>query len=190
MSEVRNRKLWAGLAVLSILSLTVYLLRSQGRLWRCSCGRFLLWSGNIWSADNSQHFLDPYSFTHLLHGFLFCALLAWCVPRVPILWRRCLAVALESAWEIIENSESVIRRYRETTAALGYEGDAVINSLGDILVCGLGFLLARRLGWSRSIVVFILTEAVLLFWIRDSLILNVVMLLHPVDWIKAWQTGR
>ncbi len=189
MSQVRNGKLWAGLAVIPVLLVTAYQLRSQGRLWLCSCGRLLLWSGNVWSADNSQHFLDPYSFTHLLHGLLFCLLLAWGAPRLPLVWRFWLAVAVESVWEIVENSESVIRRYREATAALGYQGDTVINSLGDIIVCGLGFLLASRLGFVRSLAVFVLTEVVLLVWIRDSLILNVLMLLYPVDWIKAWQTG-
>jgi hypothetical protein len=101
-----------------------------------------------------------------------------------------LAVVAEALWEIFENTEFVVRRYRENTMALGYEGDTIFNSLGDILACALGFLLARRLGWRRALVVFALTEIVLLFWIRDSLLLSVVMLVYPVDALKAWQAGH
>jgi len=101
-----------------------------------------------------------------------------------------LAIAFECAWEVIENTNFVIQRYREATASLGYQGDTVVNSLGDILCCAVGFLLARRLGWWRSIVLFLATEAVLLVWIRDSLLLEVLMLIHPVEAIKAWQMSH
>ena len=183
-------KIWPWLAILIVLAATAYQLRSQGRLWRCSCGRLLLWSGDAWSSDTSQHLLDPYSFTHMLHGFVFCGLLAWCASRLLPVWRLSLAVSAESLWEVIENSDSVIRRYREATAALGYQGDTVVNSLGDILTCGLGFMLARGLGFCCSLALFLMVEIVLLIWIRDSLILNVLMLIYPVDSIKAWQTGH
>ena len=91
---------------------------------------------------------------------------------------------------MVENSEFVIRRYREATAALGYEGDTVVNSLGDVAACALGFLVALRLGAWRTLAVFLLVEALLLVWIRDSLLLNVLMLLHPVDSIRQWQVGH
>jgi hypothetical protein len=173
-----------------VLLLTVFLLRNQGRLWLCSCGQVYLWVGDVWSADNSQHLLDPYSFTHVLHGFAFCWLLALIVPQLSAIWRLWLAIAIESSWEVVENSEFIIQRYREATAALGYEGDTIINSLGDILVCGLGFWLAFRLGFRRSLALFVVTELVLLFWIRDSLVLNVVMLIYPIEAVKAWQLGQ
>ena len=173
-----------------VLAGTAYILRSQGRLWRCSCDYLLIWSGDPWSSDNSQHLLDPYSFTHLLHGFLLCGLLALIAPRRSAVWQLWLAVSIEAAWEVIENSEFVIRRYREQTAALGYHGDTIVNSLGDMVCCGLGLLIARKLGWLRSLPIFIATEIVLLFWIRDSLILEIIMLIHPIEAIKGWQLAR
>ena len=139
------------LAIVVVLVCTAYLLRSQGRLWWCSCDYLLLWSGDPWSSDNSQHLLDPYSFTHVLHGFFLCGLLALIAPRVSPAWRLWLAVCIEALWEIVENSEFVIRRYREETAALGYHGDTIVNSLSDIIVCGLGFALARYLGARRTV---------------------------------------
>ncbi len=102
-------------------------------------------------------------------------------------WRFFFAVALESLWEVVENSRYVIQRYRETTAALGYEGDSIVNSLGDVAACAFGFLLARRLGFARSVALFIVIELLLLVWIRDSLVLNIIMLIFPLNSIKEWQ---
>ena len=184
------RKLWPWLLAGLILAAAVLLLRVQGRSWFCSCGYFLLWSADAWGSDNSQHLLDPYSFTHVLHGFLLWWLLAWMLPRMSVAWRLSLAVALEALWEVIENTNFVIERYREATQALGYHGDTVVNSLGDILMCALGFLVAWRLGFRRTLALFVLTEVVLLVWIRDSLLLNILMLLYPLDGIKAWQAGH
>lgn len=183
-------RIWPGLTIAVILAGAAYQLRSQGRLWFCACSYVLLWSGNIWSSDNSQHLLDPYSFTHLLHGFMFWWLLAWTLPQLSIVWGLTLAVTIEALWEVIENSNFVIQRYREATLALGYQGDTVINSLGDIPLCALGFLIARWLGLRRSLLVFVLTEIVLLIWIRDGLLLNIVMLIYPIDGIREWQMGH
>lgn len=184
----RRRIVWHGLIILAVLAATALMLHAQGRLWLCSCGYVLLWTGNAWSADNSQHFADPYSFTHVLHGFMFCWLLWFVFPRWTLARRFTVAIAVEALWEVVENSSFIIERYRATTAALGYQGDTVINSLGDILFCAAGFLLAERLGFRRSLALFFLTEAVLLILIRDSLLLNILMLIYPVDAIKAWQT--
>jgi hypothetical protein len=148
-----------------------------------------LWTGDAWSAQTSQSFLDPYSFTHLLHGLVLCGLAVILAKRLPVSWRFCLAMAAESVWEIFENTEFVIQRYRVATAALGYHGDSVMNSMGDILCCALGFVLASRLGWRRSIALFLITEAALLVWIRDSLLLEIIMLIFPVHAIKVWQMG-
>jgi hypothetical protein len=104
--------------------------------------------------------------------------------------RLALATFLEAAWEIFENTEFVIQRYREETLALGYNGDSVFNSLGDILICIAGFMIAQRLGFRRSVIVFVATELVLLVWIRDSLLLEILMLIYPIDSLKAWQMGR
>ena len=177
------------LAIAIILVAVAFQLHYQGRLWLCSCGRFLLWVGDAWSSDTSQHLLDPYSFTHVLHGFVFYWLMLWFAPRLSRVWQLWLAVAAEAVWEVVENSEFIIQRYREGTAALGYSGDTVVNSLGDIVMCGFGFVLARYLGFGRSLTLFVAVEVVLLFWIRDSLLLNVVMVIYPIEWIKQWQAG-
>ncbi|MGH8006400.1 MAG: DUF2585 family protein [Candidatus Binatia bacterium] len=190
MSQVGRRSVWAWLAIMTTVVMAALQLRSQGRLWWCACGRLLVWVGDAWSADTSQHLLDPYSLTHVLHGFLFYWLFALVLPRLSTAWQLWLAVLIEVAWEVIENTDFVIQRYREATAALGYQGDTIVNSLGDILMCGLGFLFAWRLGFRRTLALFVLMEAVLLFWIKDNLLLNVVMLLYPIEGIKAWQVGH
>jgi hypothetical protein len=181
---------WPWLATAAVLFTAVVLLRAEGRSWWCACGRAFLWTGEADGPHTSQHLLDPYSLTHVLHGVLLCGLFAWGLPRVPPSWRLVLAAGAEALWEVFENSAFVIQRYRTATAALGYQGDTVANSLGDILSCLAGFGLARRLGVRGSVVLAAVTEAVLLVWIRDSLLLNVVMLIHPIDGIRAWQAGH
>jgi hypothetical protein len=177
------------IAVVVVLVGVAYQLRSQGRLWWCSCDYLLLWSGDPWSSDNSQHLLDPYSFTHVLHGFLFCGLIALIVPRLTEAWQLWLTVSLEAVWEAVENSRFVIDRYREETAALGYQGDTIVNSLADILLCAIGFVLARRLGFRRTLALFVVTEVALAVWIRDNLGLNVLMLIYPIEAVKEWQAA-
>lgn len=184
------QKLWPLLALVAVLMAATFQLRHQGRSWWCSCGEPFLWVGDIWTSHNSQHLLDPFAFTHVLHGFLFFWLLSLLVRRMSQLWQLSLAIGLEALWEVFENTEFTIQRYRETTAALGYYGDSVANSLGDVLMCGIGFLIAQRLGVRRSLLVFALTELVLLLWIRDSLLLEILMLIYPIDAIKAWQVGH
>lgn len=156
-------------------------------MWICSCGRVTIWVGQVCSSDNSQHIFDPYSFTHVLHGFLFFWLIAWLLPRLKPLSQLSLAVAVEAVWEVFENTNFVIERYRTATAALGYNGDTVVNSLGDIVCCLIGFVIARRLGFRRSLIAFALLEFVLILWIRDSLLLEILMLVAPVDVIRNWQ---
>ena len=177
------------LAMAAVLLGTAYQLRSQGRLLWCSCDYLLLWSGDPWSSDNSQHLLDAYSFTHVLHGFLFCGLIVLIAPRLSKAWQLWLAVSIEAVWELVENSEFVIQRYREETAALGYQGDTVVNSLADILLCGVGFVLARRIGFRLTTALFVATEVALALWIRDNLSLNVLMLIYPMEAVKEWQAA-
>lgn len=121
---------------------------------------------------------------------MFCGLLALLIRRLSRAWRFVLAIAIESVWELIENSNTVIQRYREATAALGYQGDSVLNSLGDISSCAFGFAIAWKLGWRRSIMLFAIMELVLMFWIRDSLLLEIIMLIYPLDAIRTWQLGH
>lgn len=185
-----NKNLIVAIAVLAVLILTVLLLHSEGRLWICSCGKLQVWAGQVCSANNSQHFLDPYSFTHVLHGFLYLWLLLLIARRLAPAWQFWFSVTLACAWEVFENSDFIINRYRTETAALGYQGDTVVNSLGDILCCAAGFVVARRLGLRRSLIVFVCMELVLFVWIRDSLTLEILMLIHPIDALKAWQMCR
>jgi Protein of unknown function (DUF2585) len=173
-----------------VILLMIVLLRVQGRLFLCACGQFEIWTSDTCSSDNSQQLFDPYSFTHLLHGFLFFWLISLVFKRVSPAWRLWLALFLESAWEVFENSSFVIERYRTATVALGYTGDTIVNSFGD-LVCALaGFLIAQQLGLRRSLIAFVLIEVVLILWIRDSLVLQILMLVWPVETIKLWQMCR
>ena len=188
-SKAKLRHFLPAVLILAVLALALFQLRNQGRTWWCACQQYFPWAGDIWSAHNSQHLFDPYSFTHILHGFAFCWLLALCIPRLSVTWRLALATLLEAAWEVFENTEFVIQRYREETAALGYNGDSVFNSFGDILLCIVGFMIAQRLGFKRSVLVFVATELVLLLWIRDSLLLEILMLVYPIEALKGWQMG-
>ena len=180
-------KFWPGLMISGILALTILQLHRQGRVLWCACGRLNVWAGDIWSVHNSQHVFDPYSFTHVLHGMAFCGGLALLLPRMALAWRLTMAVLLEALWEIFENSPLIIQRYREATISLGYMGDSIVNSLADIACCGIGFMLAWHLGWRRSVIIFSTVELILLFWIRDNLTLNILMLICPIDAIKSWQ---
>jgi hypothetical protein len=152
-------------------------------------GRFGLWEGNIWSNECSQRFADPYSFSHLTHGILFFAAL-WVVARkLPVRHRFVVALVLEASWELLENSPLIINRYREATIALGYVGDSILNSLSDILMMSLGFLFASRARPWLSVLAVLAMEIGCALWVRDNLTLNIIMLLHPFDAIKAWQTA-
>lgn len=182
-----ERKLWPLLSMVPLFAAAAVLLRVEGRLWICSCGKILIWVSQTCSSDNSQHLFDPYSFTHVLHGFLFFWLIRWLVPRLDSNWQLTLAVAVEAAWEVLENTNFIIERYRTATAALGYNGDTVVNSMGDIVCCIIGFMIARRLGFRPSLIAFLALELVLILWIRDSLLLEILMLLVPVDLIRTWQ---
>ncbi len=173
-------------AVSMAMAIILYLMGQP--LW-CKCGGLSPWSWDIWSSHNSQHLVDPYFFTHVLHGVVFCGLLYWLPGRVSEASRFLTAVVLEAGWEILENSPTIIERYRAATISKDYFGDSIMNSAGDLIACIVGYLLARRLGFRNSIVFFLLTELILLLTIRDSLLLNVLMLVWPVEAIKWWQMG-
>lgn len=170
-----------------VLAAMIVLLRFEGRSLICSCGTFAIWIGDWCSSNTSQQLLDPYSLTHILHGFLFFWLMLLLFKRMPGAWQFWLALLLESAWEVFENTSFVINKYRTETAALGYQGDTIVNSLGDLGCALVGFLVARQLGFWRSLIVFLLVELVLTLWIHDSLLLQILMLVRPVEAIKFWQ---
>src|SRR5688572_23365409 len=176
-------------AVALIVLTAVVALTLQGRVWWCDVGDLWPWSWQVWSRHNSQHLIDPYSFTHILHGVLEFWLIGLVFRKLPIASRFVLAIFIESSWEVAENTTYVINRYRETTVSLDYYGDSIANSISDIVCCGLGFWIAYKLRFWWSLALFVVVEVVLLFWIRDSLLLNILMLLWPIEVVKQWQTG-
>ena len=153
-------------------------------------GRPGLWSGDIWSSHNSQFLFDPYTFTHITHGILLYAFLTLTFKTLPVSTRLLLAVGLESAWEVLENTTMVIERYRAETISLNYYGDSVMNSMGDILACMTGFVLASRLPKRVTILGAVGLEILLVVWTRDNLALNLVMLIQPSRAIRIWQLGQ
>jgi hypothetical protein len=161
----------------------------MGRLPLGPDGRFGWLERDIWSQEQSQRVVDPYSLTHVVHGLLFYAGL-WMVARRLRGDRRFLwAVAIESAWEMLENSPIIIDRYRAVTISLGYVGDSVLNSVSDVLMMALGYWIAARARPWVSVAVVVVLELGMALWVRDNLTLNLIMLIHPIDAIRDWQMG-
>jgi hypothetical protein len=163
------------------------ILLAMGRAPICPCGIVKLWHGVVYSSENSQHIFDWYSITHIMHGFALYLVSWFLLPHAPIFARLALAVLFEGAWEILENSPYIIDRYRSATIALDYYGDSVVNSVADTVSMMFGFALASVLPAWSIIALTAIFEALLLYLIRDSLLLNIIMLMYPVDAIKAWQ---
>jgi len=173
---------------LAIVALTLVfgaLLYLEDRPGWCKYG-FGIWSA-AWTHCTSQHFLDPYTFSHVLHGILFYWLLWPLGAKRELSGRLIGAIVLEIGWEVLENSPWVIERYRQATASLDYTGDSILNSMGDVLATIVGFALASRVSWKASVAVFIAFELLMLYLARDNLTLNVFMLLLPLDGVKEWQ---
>lgn len=178
------------LASVAAAILMALVLWAQGRIWWCKSGDWAVYINQAWnSSHTSQHLLDPYSFTHVLHGVLFFWLTGLLFSRLGRGWKFLVAVIVEAAWEVLENSSYIIEKYRENTASLDYFGDSIMNSIGDLMACSAGFWIAARLGIWRSLAFFVLVEILLLIWIRDSFLLNVLMLIYPLESIKNWQMG-
>jgi len=183
-----SRRAW--LIALAILVAAAAILLAMGRNPICTCGTIAFWVGERDSAETSQMLADWYSLSHIVHGLLFYAALWLVAGRWPVEWRFLVALLIEASWEVTENTPMVIDRYRATTAALGYTGDSVINSLSDILMMALGFLLARKLPLWAAILLLVALEIIPLFAIRDNLTLNVLALIAPNHALQAWQSGH
>ena len=190
IASERQTASWTPWAIAGALVVAAALIELWlGRVPICKCGYVKLWHGVVLSSENSQHITDWYTPSHVIHGIGFYALLWLLARRLPVAWRFALAVLLEAAWEVLENTPLIINRYREGTISLDYYGDSVLNSVSDIAAMMLGFLMARRLPIWASVAFVIVMELAVGYAIRDNLTLNIIMLLRPVEAIRRWQAG-
>ena len=174
----------------ALIVVTALSLFAMGHPWICKCGTVKLWHFQVVSSENSQHIVDWYTPSHIIHGFLFYFLFWLIAPKASFGTRLILAIGVEAAWEIIENTDYVIDRYREATVALDYYGDSVLNSVSDIFFMIWGFMLAARLPVWLTVTLAIAFEVFTGIMIRDGLALNVLMLLWPSETVLQWQNSR
>ena len=181
---------WTDVAIaVAVVALSAWLLVAMGRPLTYRHGPVRLWSSDVQSDQNSQQLADPYTFTHVTHGVVLFWLVGLVGRSLPAGTRAVLALALECAWEVLENTDLVIQRYRAATVSLGYYGDSVLNSISDVSAAAIGCALAAWLPVWPLVAGIVFLEAALALWIRDNLTLNILMLLRPIDAIRRWQMG-
>lgn len=187
----RNNPSWGKgvLLIAGLILIQAIILYTMGRVPICKCGTVEFWYGDANGAGNSQHLSDWYTFSHIIHGFLLYGLFHLLFPKMPLLTRLALSVGVEMSWEIVENTNFVINRYREGTISLDYDGDSIINSVADTAWMMLGFIMAARLPVWLIVVLALVFELGVGYVIRDNLTLNVIMLIYPLEAIRDWQAA-
>jgi hypothetical protein len=171
------------------IAVQVSVLHLMGQPPVCTCGVIRLWQGDVLGPENSQQLTDWYTPSHIIHGLLFSLGLKALFPRLSLLKAFAIALCLEIAWELAENSPPVIERYRQQALAQGYRGDSILNSVSDVLACTLGFFAARALPLKLALALIVAAELFTAGMIRDNLTLNIVQLLHPLPAIERWQAA-
>lgn len=187
MDTVRFSLRVVGAVALSFVGVQAVTLFIFGQPTICECGIVKLWEGSVMSTGNSQHISDWYTFSHIVHGFVFYGLLAWFFPSMPVRFRLLIALGVEVGWEILENTPMVIEHYRQQALAVGYVGDSILNSVMDTASMVVGFLYAWRMPWWTTVAVAIVLELFVLYMIRDNLTLNILNLLYPIASVSQWQ---
>ena len=173
--------------VLGLMAVQVVVLHLLGRVWICACGTIRFWVGDIHSSELSQQILDWYTPSHVIHGMIFYGILHLFLPRTPVLARLAIAVGIEVAWEIAENSPWVIEAYRKQALAAGYTGDSILNSVLDTVAMMTGFAIARLLPWQATVALALLAEVTVGALVHDNLTLNILNFIHRFPAIEAWQ---
>ncbi len=187
MTSISTRT--AILCVLGLVALQAFALYLFSQPPICTCGYVKLWEGVVSGSGNSQHLTDWYTFSHIIHGFIFYLGLWYLFPRLSVWQRLVLAVGIEVSWEILENTPMIVQHYRAQALSQGYTGDAIINSVSDSLAMALGFFVAWRLPVLATISIALGLEIFVAYEIRDNLALNIINLIYIFPPIAAWQSG-
>lgn len=172
-----------------LIALQAIILFHFGQPAICGCNYVKVWEGVVLSPGNSQHLTDWYTFSHIIHGFIFYWILWKLFPRMHVGWRLLLALAVEVGWEILENTPMVIDHYRQQALAQGYTGDSILNSVSDTVAMAIGFVFARISPAWITVILLLAMEIFVAYMIRDNLALNITNLIHVFPWIENWQSG-